>query len=599
MSEIHWLQAVNGSFTNAADWSGGVVPGASDDAILDAQGAPYTVTASSIEMLDSIQTSANATLLVSGGYFGDRKGTGSGQNAGVILLGADATFVAGGQIDNSGRVSLYGAHATFTASGQVSNSGTISLYGARATFSAAGQVDNTGTILVSGGATGAVFLIKKSATLTGGGQIELGDGPDVFRCGAGASYNVDNTISGSGTIVGAITNGARGLIDATSAVGLTVTGSTMVNGGVLESTGGGALTISTDMYQRDGGLILATSGSTVTVGGEVVGGTIEAARYGTVVLSGLFVEDVTTEGTITGGADVRGTLTNLGEIYGGLGVTRSYLAGGGELNLGSNGEIRDFSSYGYFTNVDNLIIGGGVIGYGPKCEFTNDAAGVVDDDGAKMQIGEVRGGGSAITNAGLIECNSTGGLIFGATLLNTGTIVANLGTITVDKSVTGSGVFVLDDATLVAESDFNEFVVFTGKTGVLKLTYSQFYGGAIVGFSKTGRTSLDLLDITFDRSTQATYSGGRAGGVLTVTDQESTARIDLQGNYLGCTFSVASDGDHGVLVVANQNRAATAPLHAFIASMAALTGSVAQTDHLVEAWSDRAPILVSPRVEAF
>jgi hypothetical protein len=65
MSEIHWLNAVNGSFTNPADWSGGVVPGSPDDALLDAVGAmPYTVAASAIEMINTLQTGANATLLM-------------------------------------------------------------------------------------------------------------------------------------------------------------------------------------------------------------------------------------------------------------------------------------------------------------------------------------------------------------------------------------------------------------------------------------------------------------------------------------------------------------------------------------------------------
>jgi hypothetical protein len=120
-----------------------------------------------------------------------------------------------------------------------------------------------------------------------------------------------------------------------------------------------------------------------------------------------------------------------------------------------------------------------------------------------------------------------------------------------------------------------------------------------LGFSKSGKTSLDLQDITYGGGTQATYAGGRAGGVLTVTDQTNTAKINLQGDYLGCTFSVASDGGKGVLVVANQNKAGPAPLHAFIASMAAMIGPAAQTSRLAEVWSDRAPILVSPRIEAF
>ncbi len=44
MSEIHWLNPTSGSFTNAANWSGGVVPGRFDGAILDAPRGAYTVT---------------------------------------------------------------------------------------------------------------------------------------------------------------------------------------------------------------------------------------------------------------------------------------------------------------------------------------------------------------------------------------------------------------------------------------------------------------------------------------------------------------------------------------------------------------------------
>jgi len=45
MADIQWANAVSGSFTNASDWTGGVVPGSSDVAVLDAAGTtPYTVT---------------------------------------------------------------------------------------------------------------------------------------------------------------------------------------------------------------------------------------------------------------------------------------------------------------------------------------------------------------------------------------------------------------------------------------------------------------------------------------------------------------------------------------------------------------------------
>ena len=33
MAAIHWLNPLSGSFTNAADWGGGMVPGPSDGAV--------------------------------------------------------------------------------------------------------------------------------------------------------------------------------------------------------------------------------------------------------------------------------------------------------------------------------------------------------------------------------------------------------------------------------------------------------------------------------------------------------------------------------------------------------------------------------------
>ena len=44
MAAIHWLNPLSGTFTNASDWAGGVVPGKSDDAILDPAGVSFAVT---------------------------------------------------------------------------------------------------------------------------------------------------------------------------------------------------------------------------------------------------------------------------------------------------------------------------------------------------------------------------------------------------------------------------------------------------------------------------------------------------------------------------------------------------------------------------
>ena len=100
MSQIHWLNPISGSFTNAADWQGGTAPGASDDAILNAVGSAFTVTSAVSETVNSIQLAANATLDITGGTFDAMAGTGAGANAGVILVGASDTLSLGGVVAN-------------------------------------------------------------------------------------------------------------------------------------------------------------------------------------------------------------------------------------------------------------------------------------------------------------------------------------------------------------------------------------------------------------------------------------------------------------------------------------------------------------------
>ena len=61
---------------------------------------------------------------------------------------------------------------------------------------------------------------------------------------------------------------------------------------------------------------------------------------------------------------------------------------------------------------------------------------------------------------------------------------------------------------------------------------------------------MDLQDIAFVRSTQATYvdNGFKTGGVLSVSDGLHTAKINLVGDYSTANFVCASDGSGGVFV---------------------------------------------------
>ncbi len=146
MTQIHWTNPISDVFSNGADWSGGVVPGASDDAILDASGGAFTVTSSVSETVSSIQTAANATLAITGGAFTATGGTGAGVNAGLTSVVNGGTFSVGGVIDNAGTIEALGQIgqtspeiAIGIGGGALSGGGTIAL------AAATGTGGNTGT----------------------------------------------------------------------------------------------------------------------------------------------------------------------------------------------------------------------------------------------------------------------------------------------------------------------------------------------------------------------------------------------------------------------------------------------------------------------
>jgi hypothetical protein len=219
------------------------------------------------------------------------------------------------------------------------------------------------------------------------------------------------------------------------------------------------------------------------------------------------------------------------------------------------------------TNVDNTIEGvGRIAGW---LAFTNEAAGVVDADQKGSLILSVHN--LTLANAGLIEATNHGVCVIKSAIDNTGTLEADGGVLRLEAAVTGSGVVDLAAGRIEIENTHAaEAIAFTGKKGTLELTHSQSFTGAVSGFSKSGKTSLDLRDIAFVSPAQATFSGTATSGVLTVTDGTHTANITLEGDYLGATFAAASDGTGGVDVVAASGQ--TPSIAHFVSAMAAITG---------------------------
>jgi hypothetical protein len=572
MTKVHWTNPVSGYFDHPADWTGDRVPGRRDEAILSADGSPYTVTSDAIETVSGIQLAANATLAIDGARFTATNGTDGGLNAGQILITNGAVFQTGGVFDNSGGVTLSGANAS--------------------------------------------LRLLADTTLTGGGVITADYGKyehytRILGAAPLALVNVDNTIIGGGQIGDnpgfTLVNQAAGVVEADLFQKALILGSSsypgnqIVNDGLMLAAAG---TYSPSSFLEIDHATVSGTGGTIAVGADsnvailysqVSGQTFSIAPGGDLQF---FDSRVAIGGVIDN--------PHLMESSDGLLTLDSNLTltgGGGVLIAG--GKVIGTKADTILTNTDNgiLVLGGGDLGAG-KLDLVNQAAGTIEC------AGTIDSGSRTIENAGLIEAiaaarngKQTPAIIMSA-IDNSGTLFTKAGgSLIARDAVTGSGKAIVESSRfaageLVFEAAFNENVTFSssgGLGGVLELAQSQTYTATISGFSSDGKTKLDLDDIDFVKASEATFRGTATAGVLQVTDGPHTADIHLQGDYLSSTFEASADGHGGAVVVAEDSPERPARPQAFISAMAGLGATPSPSLRPGGAWTEQETNLFSPR----
>ena len=268
-----WNNSNGGAFTTTHDWSPiGVPNSGSSDAVLPTLSQAYTVTSDLNDSLDSLYVDPNAALSITGGTFSvvSTVNPFSGlYNYGTITVGAGSTLRLGAsaagdntEIIGPGTVLLAGAGSTpGTIATMQINASYIGLFGGtRVGVSANGQI--------LGSTTSATNLAVKDATIYGGGYI--GNGANA-PAGDGLTLVVTalGTINASGA--------AHAMVLETGANAIT-------NGGLIETTTAGGLTIDSQMYQN-GSLIAAGTGALTINGADVGGlGNVATSNVGTIVL---------------------------------------------------------------------------------------------------------------------------------------------------------------------------------------------------------------------------------------------------------------------------------------------------------------------------
>ncbi|MDQ2861893.1 MAG: hypothetical protein M3T55_14475, partial [Pseudomonadota bacterium] len=498
--------------------------------------------------------------------------------------------------------------------------GTLDLAGGNGSFTAltsGGDVTVSGSIATTTFQSFGTVEIGKGAhfTLTGTGTVAAGQA----MIDAGILNLTSLGVAGSLTVTGELLGvGRRGLGT------LTLNGGTATfNAGALllmphvAINGASKIAVNTNLsyagqWLQSAGSVTAASGDTLTftASGNQFAGTLAGA--GTVAFVGgsdtllgtsLAAASTTINGaavTLSGVITVAGTaiVANSTLTVAAAGAT---LAGAGAIlsNTGANLIVGATSSAAL--TVDSHLYGEGQLG-GGSMMLTNAVGGLIEGDGAAALV--IDTGANTVVNAGTIEAVSAAGVTIQSALNNSGLLFAEGGNLTVNGAVTGAGAAKVDVATLDFASSFTGDVAFIGTTGALELAKSQGYTGTISGFSRAAGTFLDLADIGFVGSKEATYSGTSTGGVLTVTDGTHTAQIHFSGNYIDSTWIASSDGHGGTTIVdpapspsgavASSVGPAPSP-HRFVAAMAGLRGSAAGAIHTADAGPIPQHVLSVPR----
>jgi hypothetical protein len=453
MATITWNNSNGGNWNTASDWTPNQVPGAGDDAEIDASGT-YTVTITSSVAVKSLTTVSGATVAISNGD--------------------SLAWTTGSTITNNGMIALNSTGTGTMISLNGTNGGTITL-------------DGSGALVLGNNANNSIEADGFSLTLNNNSTIE----------GSGAiGTNVNLALNNTGTINA---NQSTSLILQPSLNNSSPT----VNTGTLEATSGGTLQLQGIITNTDG-LIQATGVSSVVSlmnGVSVTDGTLTSSNGGVIqsvsgTLSGaptittgstVSVPDGdsltwTTGSTITNNGTIAlnsaGTGTKI-SLNGGNGGTIT-LDGSGVLVLGNNANNSiEADQFSLTLNNNSTIEGSGAIGTNVNLALNN--AGTINaNQSTPLVLQPSLNNSSPTVNTGTLEATSGGTLQLQGIITNTtGTILA-----------TGMGSMVLLDA-----------VVTNGGT------FEATNGGLL------DATNASLTNLSGTALTGGTYNVGAAGTV--------------------------------------------------------------------------------------
>ncbi|EGM5698317.1 fibronectin-binding autotransporter adhesin ShdA [Salmonella enterica subsp. enterica] len=495
-----------------------------------------------------VMIAENATLALSQGTL-DNNVTGEGQ---IVKSGSDELIVTG---DNnySGGTTISGGtltadHADSLGTGAIANNGVLQVGEGELenTLSGSGSLVKTGTgeLTLSGDNTYSGGTTISGGTLTADHADSLGSGDidnsGVLKVGEG---ELENTLSGTGSLVKTGTGELTLSGDNTYSGGTTITGGTLT-ADHADSLGTGAIANSGVLQVGEGELENTLSGS----GSLVKTGTGELTLSGDNTYSG---GTTITGGTLTADhADSLGTgaIDNSGVLQVGEGELENTLSGAGSLVKTGTGELT--------LSGDNSYSGGTTISGGTLTADHADSLGSGDiDNSGVLQVGEgelknTLSGSGSLVKTGTGELTLSGDNSYsGATTISDGTLIAANVNALGSGNIDNSGTLMLD-----ANGAFElaNITTHTGATTALAAG-STLDAGQLI--QENGSTlSIDLGAATDDA--MITADSVTLGGTLNVTGIGSVTDSWTPEAYtytlIDSDSAITSDFDD--LTVAGMNR---------------------------------------------
>lgn len=516
---VKWGAAVNGDYTDGADWTPSGVPNntAAFDYYVYIGGsystgtAAFTVTSSASETIGFLELGANATFAINGGHFAVNsflRPESDIFNLGKLNVAAAATLSVGdtkgtelqlGDIDNTGTVTVAGTLQIEAPRVGLLGTGLLALSGKIIGTTPGGQrLDNQSTIIGAGAIGSGTFLQLVNAQT---GRI-------IANAAAALTLNTSTTL---------IEN--AGEIETTGAGGLSIL-STMQNNGLLLDAGKGALRITSALVEGGGDLTIDASAATILKSGELMlGGVVDIASGGALYTSTGDVTGIGIANTLAGDVLSAGDVEDDGKIivndHSILNLNSS-LYGAGVLDMDAATAATEVEIYG---NGASLYQTGGVVmSNDVSNKFVSNGAGVGFSNYVKISgAGFIGDGFLRLYNAptGVIQANDSNymAIVADTKAVNAGSESEdfNAGTIT----NTGSGGLIIENGDL----DNAGYVIENG-TGALTLSKLAINSGG--GFVEVNAGRLVLAG-----NSLIEYAAGVDidGGVLTTTAGDTADAI--------------------------------------------------------------------------